>query len=105
MQRKILKKADIKLLSNFQIAETETFQEHINSNEFKKIYKKIQEYIYPQLKINPYFGNNIKRLKGEYNDTFRYRIGKYRLFYSIDESKVIIYVIDIIDRKDAYKNK
>ena len=67
------------------------------------LYKKIKEYIYPILRENPYFGSNIKKLKGEYKELYRYRIGDYRLFYKVSEETVIIFIIDIENRKDAYK--
>ena len=87
---------------NFNIAETETFSRSITQPEYKKIYEKIKNYVYPQLKLNPYFGNNIKRLKGEWKDTYRYRIGDYRLFYTIDAGKLLVFVLDIKRRNDAY---
>ncbi|MGV8056720.1 MAG: type II toxin-antitoxin system RelE/ParE family toxin [Smithellaceae bacterium] len=87
---------------NFDIAETETFSKSIAHLEYKKIYEKIKNYVYPQLKLSPYFGNNIKRLKGELKDTYRYRIGDYRLFYTIDASKLLVFVLDIKRRNDAY---
>ena len=87
----------------FKIAETETFIKRIEKREFRKIYIKIREYIYPQLRNNPYFGLNIKKLKGEYSDLYRYRIGNYRLFYEISEEEVLIYILEIENRKDAYK--
>jgi mRNA interferase RelE/StbE len=90
------------LSNRFEIAETVTFQKAVNKPEFRKIYEKIRVYIYPQLRDNPYFGRNIKKLKGDLNDVYRYRIGDYRLFYSIDEKRIIVFVMDIIDRKDAY---
>jgi mRNA interferase RelE/StbE len=46
---------------------------------------------------------NIKKLKGEYREIYRFRIGDYRLFYKIDETAFIIFIINIEDRKDAYK--
>ena len=87
---------------NFNIAETETFSRSITQPEYKKIYEKIKNYVYPQLKLSPYFGNNIKRLKGELKDTYRYRIGDYRLFYTIDAGKLLVFVLDIKRRNDAY---
>ena len=57
---------------NFNIAETETFSQSITQPEYKKIYEKIKNYVYPQLKLSPYFGTNIKRLKGEWKDTYRF---------------------------------
>jgi mRNA interferase RelE/StbE len=69
------------LLNRFEIAETETFQRSISKKEISKIYNRVKTYVYPQLKINPFFGKNIKKLKGEFKDVYRYRIGEYRLFY------------------------
>ena len=91
------------MLHNFLIAETETFQNKIKKNEFKKLESKIKNYVYPILKMNPYYGNNIKKLKGEFEGIYRYRIGDVRLFYKIDENKIIIFLIDIERRKDSYK--
>jgi mRNA interferase RelE/StbE len=89
------------LSDRFIIAETEQFVKTINKNKYKKIYRKITEYIYPLLRRNPFFGPNIKRLKGNLSGFYRYRIGKYRLFYEIDNDKVMVFIIDIADRKDA----
>lgn len=60
-------------------------------------------YVYPQLRNNPYFGPNIKKLKGEFENVYRYRIGDIRLFYVIDQQKVIVIMTDIENRKDSYK--
>ena len=86
----------------FQIAETESFQKLICSNRYKNLYEKIRNYVYPQLRSNPFFGPNIKKLKGKLEDYYRYRIGKYRLFYMVDEEKVIVFIVTIKDRNDAY---
>lgn len=90
------------MLNRFEIAETETFQRSISKKEFVEIYNKIKTYVYPQLRINPFFGKNIKKLKGELKDVYRYRIGEYRLFYSVNEKQILIFIMDIVKRKDAY---
>jgi len=90
-------------LAKYKIAETETFGKKILSAKYKTLYKKIHDYIYPILRENPFFGSNIKKLKGEYKDVYRYRIGDYRLFYKVSEETVIVFIIDIEARKDAYK--
>jgi len=90
-------------LIKYKIAETETFEKKIKTTKYKDLYKKISEYVYPILRENPYFGTNIKKLKGNYKDIYRYRIGDYRLFYKISEETVIIFIINIEARKDAYK--
>ncbi|MCI5143096.1 MAG: type II toxin-antitoxin system RelE/ParE family toxin [Candidatus Electrothrix sp. ATG1] len=42
-------------------------------------------------------------LKGDLSGYYRFRIGNYRLFYPIEEDKVIIVVVDIQHRQNAYK--
>jgi len=100
----ILKKGNTKLSPEYSIAETENFQKKILKNEFKNLYFKIENYVYPQLKKNPFYGPNIKKLKGEFEGIYRYRIGSFRLFYIIDNNKIIIFIfiIDIDNRKDCY---
>ena len=91
----------IKSLDKYKIAETENYSIKINSRIFKHLYQKIYQDIYPILINNPFFGSNIKKLKGEFKDIYRFRIGDYRLFYKIE--KAIVFIIDIENRKDAYK--
>ena len=67
-----------------------------------KIYKKIGQRIYSQLKQNPYYGSNIKKLSGLDFDTWRYRIGDYRLFYEIDDGNKIVFITCLEHRKNAY---
>jgi len=56
-----------------------------------RIYNKILNTIYPQIKNNPYFGKDIKKLRAYEPETWRYRIGSFRLFYEInDKEKAII---------------
>jgi len=98
-----LKKETTLLLSEFRIAETDTFKKTIRKKEYKNIYKKIQVYVYPQLQKNPYFGRNIRKLKGDLKNLYRFRVGDYRLFYLIDEDKKILYIADLHHRKDAYR--
>lgn len=88
---------------SFSIAETESFQKKIESRDFKHLKNKIENYVYPILRTNPFFGPNIKKLKGEFEGIYRYRIGSYRLFYIIEEGKLLVISIDIEKRKDAYK--
>ena len=87
----------------FKIAETENFLKKIEKRDYQSAYNKIVNYVYPQLKKNPYFGPNIKKLKGNFSEVYRYRIGNFRLFYTIKSNKVIIFIIDIEKRKDSYK--
>lgn len=67
-----------------------------------RIREKLKEYVYPQLKENPHFGKNIKKLKNYQPETWRYRIGRYRFFYEIDDREGIVFMIAADDRKDSY---
>ncbi len=89
--------------SNFRIAETLTFQKKIESGTYKQYYFKIKKNIYPALRAGPFFGPNIKRLKGEFRSIYRYRIGDYRVFYMVDSQKKMVFILDITHRKDAYR--
>lgn len=91
------------MLSKFKIAETDTFLSKAADPKFGKIYKKISDYVYPQLRENPFFGSNIKKLKGDFEGLYRYRIGNFRIFYKIENNQVLVIILDIEDRKDAYK--
>jgi len=90
-------------LTSYKIAETETFEKKIKKLKYKNLYSKITDYVYPILRTNPFFGPNIKKLKGEYKEVYRFRIGNYRLFYKVSEETVIVFIIDIEPRKDAYQ--
>lgn len=49
-------------------------------------------------------GEDIKPLKGEQNKgLLRLRIGNYRVIYTVDNGKLIVYIIDAGNRGDIYK--
>jgi len=89
-------------LYDFLIAQTKEFERNIKKLD-TKIYTKIKNIVYPQLKKNPFYGTNIKKLKGEYEGVYRYRLGNYRLFYVVDNNKIIVIVTAISHRQNAYK--
>ena len=93
---------EITRLFNFQIAETRTFEKLKNKMD-SKLYIKIRDIVYPQLKSNPFYGSNIKKLKGEFEGYYKYRIGNYRLFYLIDNEQVLVVIGDLKHRQNAYK--
>ena len=72
------------------------------SGQQKRIKAKLSAYVYPQLRQQPFFGKNIKKLKDFAPDTWRYKIGNYRFFYTIDESKKTVFMLTIDHRKNAY---
>ncbi len=88
-------------LSKYQIAETKTF-EKVKKKIDKKMYAKIKTFVYPQLRENPFYGSNIKKLKDNLEGYYRYRIGNYRLFYLIEEDQLIVVVVDYKHRQQVY---
>lgn len=101
----MLKRGKGNLSGNYKIFETEEFSKKlskISSRERNLIQKKLKNYIYPQLREEPHFGINIKKLVDYKTETWRYRIGNYRIFYVIDEDDKIVNILTIDSRKDAY---
>ncbi len=93
----------MRLSSEYDLAEAKGFRKKISSLSYKHLYPKILAQVYPNLRKNPYSGPHIKKLKAPFKDVYRYRIGDYRLFYTIKDDVVIVIVFDIAHRKDAYR--
>jgi len=92
-------------LSKYKIFETDQFNSDVDElpkTVKNRILKKISEYAYPQLTESPHCGLNIKKLRNYDPDTWRYRVGDYRIFYEIDEDEMIVYITSIDQRKDVY---
>jgi mRNA interferase RelE/StbE len=93
------------LSNRYKIAETESFQKLLRKNKsLTGVYRRIVDVVYPMLRREPHFGPNIKRLKGDFSDFYRYRVGDYRLFYTIEENEVVVVVVDLRTRQDASRS-
>ena len=93
------------MLTDYRIFETTVFQEDLADLPRAiqpKMRAKLMDYVYPQLRQQPHFGPNIKKLRQWKPETWRYRIGPWRLFYEIDESKKVVFMTTLDQRKDAY---
>jgi len=92
-------------LDNFKIFETKQFLSDLE-NDFRgqkeRIKRKLEVYVYPQLRKQPFFGKNIKKLRGYNPATWRYRIGNYRFFYEIDERNKMVFMIVADNRSGVY---
>ena len=92
-------------MSEYRLFETEQFQEDLRrslGSRQEKLTKKLYDYVYPQLKTQPYFGKNIKKLRGCKPETWRYRIGRHRFFYEVGEEKKIVFMIAAETRQGSY---
>ena len=90
--------------SEFRLFETEEFRKALSKlGPPRFLPKKLGTYVYPQLRQEPFYGPNIRKLQGYEPPTWRYRIGPYRVFYAVDNEKRIVFVLTIDDRKNAYR--
>ena len=93
-------------MPEFRIFETNEFSDRLKRlarSDAELIRRKLKKHVYPQLRREPFFGPNIKKLRGYSPDTWRYRIGKFRLFYVVDDNERILYVVSVDLRRDAYR--
>lgn len=80
----------------FRIFETTRFQQDLQQDfrgQQARIQQKLSTYVYPQLRQTPYVGKNIKKLRDAVPETWRYRIGDYRFFYTIEESQRLVLML------------
>jgi mRNA interferase RelE/StbE len=92
--------------SEFRIFETDEFARRLRGlqpRDPQALRTKLDTYVYPQLRSMPFVGANIRKLHGRSPDTWRYRIGKLRAFYTIDEEARVVFMLTIELRKDAYR--
>ena len=93
-------------MSDYRIFEIDELAKRLNklsSLDAVFLRRKLDFFVYPQIKAEPFQGNNIKKLQDYNPDTWRYRIGKFRLFYIVDQTEMIIYILSVDHRKDAYR--
>jgi len=86
-----------------------TYKVHLSSHAAKE-YRKLDSSLGPEiqsgidaLQKNPLAGPKIKRLKGRLNEYYRYRVGDYRIVYTVDHRGRAVYVDYIQHRKDVYR--
>ena len=93
------------MLKRYRIFLTQGFIDDIqkiSGSGFPKIDKKLRNYVYPQLGDQPHFGRNIKKIKSWEPETWRYRVGSWRLFYQIDDKEKIVFMTVAEHRSEAY---
>lgn len=77
----------------YDLFETEEFLrslERLPGSNAVFLRQKLDEYVYPQLR--------------EYDpDPWRYRVGRYRIFYVIDEEDRVVLLLAAAQRKHAYR--
>ena len=92
-------------MADFRIFETAQFLKDLTqdfSGQQARVHRKLETYVYPQLRRNPYVGKHIKKLRGFSPDTWRYRIGDYRFFYTVDALRRVVSMLAVDHRGHAY---
>ncbi len=93
-------------MTEYRIFESAGFQADLASRlgpRFHKIVARLHSDVYPQLRQQPFFGRNIRKLRAYKPATWRYRIGDYRFFYTIDDERKIVFMIAADTRQKAYR--
>jgi mRNA interferase RelE/StbE len=92
----------------YELFETDEFLKSISNlqkRDEKLIRNKLVNYVYPQIKKEPHFGINIKKLKKYEPETWRYRIGNFRVFYTIEDDGNLVLLLVVENRGKAYRKK
>jgi mRNA interferase RelE/StbE len=90
--------------SEFRIFETDEFLKRLKRlarKESDLLQRKLRDYVYPQLRDNPFLGPNIRKLKDYTPDTWRYRVGHFRIFFLVDQAARIVYVLSVDHRREV----
>ncbi len=93
-------------MTDYRIFETDEFRKNVRDLETRQrsfVEGKLKRFVYPQLRARPHLGPNIKKLQGYRPETWRYRIGRFRVFYGIDDPNRIVNILTLDHRKDAYR--
>ena len=65
---------------------------------------RLLEECFRKIENNPFYqAGRIKKLKGIYDMTYRYRVGSLRIVYEIDVERNKVGVLAILPRGDVYK--
>jgi mRNA interferase RelE/StbE len=93
---------------SYKIIETPEFSKclrKLDRFDLKFVQNKLNDNVYPSLHQNPEFGMNIKRLIGYKPQIWRYRVGNYRIFYTLDLENRLLSLVSIDKRKNACKRR
>ncbi len=74
--------------------------------EFEALPRQAQERIAPRITAlaedpRP---RGVEKLKGQ-SDQYRIRVGSYRVIYTIEDDRLIVTVVRVADRRDAYRKR
>ena len=68
----------------------------IQKRDRVRIYERLD-----QLAVDPFGMSGVKKLKGQ--DNYRLRVGDYRVLYLIEDSDLLILVVEVGHRREVYR--
>lgn len=75
--------------------------EKIYDKSSKKIKRRLDG-CFDNLERNPLYGNNIMSLTGKLKGLYRYRVGDWRIIYKLFKKSMIVEIVAILPRGNAY---
>jgi len=90
--------ADKELFNLEWVASAEKYYFHLSEKDQTRIQKALKDVLQ-----NPFWGNHTKRLHGEFEGLFRYRVGSLRFIYRIIPDVKAVRIIAFGPRGDIYK--
>ncbi len=100
------KSAEDKSSQGYEIFETRQFRrdlERLGPAAQHRLEDKLRQFVYPILRESPRWGPNINRLKNWEPATWRFRVGEWRFFYEIDDTRQLVMMTVADHRKEAYR--
>ncbi|MCL4837721.1 MAG: type II toxin-antitoxin system RelE/ParE family toxin [Thermoanaerobaculia bacterium] len=67
-----------------------------------EVERRLARVVWPELRRRPRSGPRVRRLRGSQPETWRYRIGSWRLFYEIEEEGRIVCLLAAVHRASAH---
>lgn len=88
-------------MTQWRVTWTKTAKNYYKRME-KEYQTKVQEAV-RELEKDPFSPKNVKRLHGELENLYRYRVGRFRMVFRIVEEASEVRILAIASRGDIYK--
>ena len=94
-------------MADYRIFEAKSYLrdiERLPVGERARIGRRLEDVVYPVLRIEPHAGPSIRKLVDWRPETMRYRLDDWRCFYEIDERARLVMMTGLVRRsEDTYR--
>jgi mRNA interferase RelE/StbE len=100
-----MRRRDVAGSSEYRLFETDNFRRDLDrlGVASRRIRGVLESRVYPLLKASPRQVPGAARLRNWEPPTWRVRVGRWRVFYEIDDEQRIVFLTAADHRKDAYR--